>query len=90
MRKFTDNLGGKWQAHHILEVKMFEKFNLGKPDLGPSVTLTQAEHKAITAELSARTASAKTTQELWKAYQKVYKNYPHWLEAMESYFVKGK
>ncbi len=90
MKKFTDNLAGKWQAHHILEVKMFEKFNLGKSNLGPSVILTDAEHKAITAELSVRTANAKTTEELWKAYKRVYKDHPHWLEAIESYFVKPK
>lgn len=90
MRKFTDNLGGKWQAHHILEVKMMKDFKLGKPDLGPSVLLTDAEHKAITAKLKLKTADAKTTKKLWQAYQDVYKDYPHWLKAIEPYFVKGK
>lgn len=36
-------------------------------------------------------ASAQTPQQLWKIYQKVYKEYPpHWLEAIKPYFVKGK
>jgi hypothetical protein len=30
MKKFTDKLGGQMQAHHILEVKMADKFRLGK------------------------------------------------------------
>jgi hypothetical protein len=34
MRQFTDKLGWKFQAHHILEVKMFKKFNLGNAELG--------------------------------------------------------
>ena len=90
MTQFTDKLGGSYQAHHILEVKSFEKFKLGKPELGPSVILTDAEHKAITAELKVRTAGVETVDELWKAYQKAYADHPHWLDAIREYFVKGK
>jgi hypothetical protein len=56
MRQFTDALGAKFQAHHILEVQMFRRFGLGNPDLGPSVILSAAEHQAITAKLSAKDA----------------------------------
>jgi hypothetical protein len=90
MKKFTGKLGGQWQAHHILEEGMMKKFRLGNPDLAPSVILTAAEHKAITAKLSAQTPKAKTAPELWKAYQDAYVDHPNWLKAIESYFVKGK
>lgn len=90
MRKFTDNLGGRYQAHHILEVNMMERFRMGKSDLGPAVILTEAEHKAISARLKVATTDAKTPQHLWKAYQKAYAEHPHWLKAIESYFTKGK
>ena len=90
MKKFTDNLGGKWQAHHIVEVKMMKDFKLGNPDHGLSVILTDAEHKAITAKLRLKTAGIDTKEKLWQVYQDVYKDHPHWLAAIESHFVKGK
>jgi hypothetical protein len=90
MRQFTDALGAKFQAHHILEVKMFKKLKLGNADLGPSVILSDAEHKAITAQLNAETAGVENAQQLWKAYEKVYKDFPSWLEAIKPYFAGGK
>ncbi len=90
MTQFTDKLGGSYQAHHILEVKMMKDFRLGNPDLGPSVILAEAEHKAVTAKLKIETANVRNVQELWKAYQKVYTDYPHWLKAIEPYFAKSK
>lgn len=91
MQKFTKELGGRWQAHHILEESMMKKWKLGTPDLGPSVVLTDAEHKAITARLKAAgTQEAKNIQKLWKAYQEAYVDHPDWLEAIKKYFFKGK
>ena len=90
MTQFTDDLGGSYQAHHILEEQMFRRFNLGKPDLGPAVILTSAEHKAITKKLSEKTKGVANTKQLWQAYQEAYSDYPHWLEAIKPYFVKGK
>ena len=91
MAKFTDGMGGRVQAHHILEVQFAKKFKLGNPDKMPSVILTDAQHKKVTAELAAETANVKNPQNLWKAYQKVYAKYPpDWLEAIKPYFVKGK
>jgi hypothetical protein len=90
MAKFTEGMGGKVQAHHILEQKFVKKFTLGNADKVPSVILTEAEHKAMTATLKAETAKAETVQELWEAYQRAYVDHPGWLKAIESYFVKGK
>ncbi len=90
MKQFTDKLGGQWQAHHILEVRMLERFELGNAAKVPAVILTEAEHKALTAELRVATLEVEKVQDLWKAYQKVYRKYPHWLEAIKPYFVKGK
>ena len=90
MAKFTEGFGGRVQAHHILEEQFARKFNLGNPGKVPSVILTEAEHKTLTAQLRVATADANTPQKLWKAYQKVYEKNPLWLQAIESYFVKGK
>lgn len=90
MKKFTDKLGGQMQAHHILEVKMADKFRLGNTDRIPAVLLTEAEHKAITAKLKLVTSKAETLAELWAGYEKAYIDHPEWLDAIRSYFVKPK
>jgi hypothetical protein len=93
-KKFTANLGGQWQAHHLLEQKWFKpgpgRLLKGDPDLVPSVILTDAEHKAISKKLSAeaRRDSPDTLEGLWRLYQDAYKDYPAWLDAIKSYFGK--
>jgi hypothetical protein len=90
MKQFTDGLGGRWQAHHILERKWVRDFGLGNADKVPSVILTEAEHKRITARLALETLDVKNAKQLWKAYQKAYKDHPTWLAAIRKYFVKGE
>ena len=88
MAKFTDKLGGRVQAHHIIEQQFAKLFKLGNPDRIPAVLLTEAEHKAMTAALRVETAGVKDAQALWKAYQRAYKDHPAWLAAIKSYFEK--
>ena len=90
MKKFTDKLGGQVQAHHLLEKHMAEKFRLGNTDRIPSVVLTEAQHKAITADLKLATGGAENLTQLWQGYQKAYAKHPDWLEAIKAYFIKGK
>ena len=67
-----------------------DKFGLGNADKVPSVILTDAEHKAVTAELRVDTAGVEDVKQLWAAYQRAYAKHPaHWLEAIKPYFVKG-
>jgi hypothetical protein len=93
-QKFTAGLGGQWQAHHILEQQWFRMWGkkLGDPNLGPSVILTNAEHNAITTKLQVEFGKlgkrSPTLDEIWQVYQKVYKDCPHWLDAVKSYFNK--
>jgi hypothetical protein len=95
MKKFTANLKGDWQAHHILEEHMARELKLGSrnTDKLPSVLLTKADHQKITAELRAeaervmRNGQSMTPKKLWQVYKNVYKRHPHWLEAIEPYFV---
>ena len=87
MAKFTKGLGSRWQAHHILEVKMAERFGLGATDRLPAVILSDAEHKAITKALAAEAARGNSRELLWEAYVKVYGTaHPTWLKAIASYF----
>jgi hypothetical protein len=95
MKKFTANLNGDWQAHHILEEAMARELKLGSrnTDKLPSVLLTKAEHEKITARLkkaaerATRNGERMTPKKLWQVYKRVYKDHPHWLDAIEPYFV---
>ena len=96
-QKFTKNLESKFQAHKIFEKQAFEHYRnvFGKQGLdeaiakSPSVILTEVEHQAITNRLNdfwreAKKEGKKVSQkELRAHYQKVYKDHPHWLQAME-------
>lgn len=88
MAKFTQGLGAKWQAHHILEVKFANKYALGATDRIPSVILSEAEHKVFTARLAAKTQGVGNAKALWEVYKEVYAKRPLWLAAIESYFKK--
>jgi len=90
MAKFTAKMGGRWQAHHILEKQMFGRFkqleNLDHK-LSPAVILSKTEHEAITAELKIRTGAALRMKQLWSGYVQTYATrYPHWLRAIKHYF----
>ena len=88
--KFTKDLGGKFQAHKIFEKQALEKV-LKRSDFEklPSVILTDAEHKEISAKLAAAWAKVKpepmTLERLREIYKDVYKKHPEWLEAIDSY-----
>ncbi len=98
-QKFTKGLESKFQAHKIFEKQAFEHFGVGKfgDDAiakAPSVILTDAEHQAITKELNKfwRDVAQKrklvknykaSQKELRALYERVYKDHPHWLQAIE-------
>lgn len=88
--KFTKDLGGKFQAHKIFEKRALKEL-LGRDDFDklPSVILTDKEHQAISAALDAEWRKVgkdkMTLEKLRRIYKDVYKDYPHWLEAIESY-----
>jgi len=88
MRHFTAKHGRKWQAHHIYETAKMEGIGLNALD-GPSVILSSTEHNAFTKALREGTKGirAEELSKLWKAYQNVYISKPHWLKAIEHYFV---
>jgi hypothetical protein len=91
LSKFTKGWRGVFETHHIAEKQWFKYGPLkGDPDLVPSVILTKAEHERITKELGdwVKKNNPKTPKDLWKMYEKIYKKYPHWLEAIKPYFGK--
>jgi hypothetical protein len=91
--KFTANLGGKFQAHKIFEKRALEKLT-GRKDFDklPSVILTDAEHKKVTDLLNKawkeygpqKMGEKVTVEQLRNIYKRAYKDYPHWLEIIES------
>jgi hypothetical protein len=90
--KFTQGLGGKYQAHKIFEKRALEKLT-GRKDFDklPSVILTDAEHKKVTDLLNKawkeyvpqKKGEKVTVEQLRNIYKKAYKDYPHWLEIIE-------
>lgn len=87
MKKFTEKLGGAYQAHHIFENARIKKLLPGaNPDKFPAIILTKEEHQAITRELAKRSPEMTNLKKAWKVYQEVYKDYPAWLEAIRPYF----
>ncbi|MDI1480438.1 hypothetical protein QHF84_27710 [Polyangium sp. y55x31] len=89
MKKFTDNLGGAYQAHHILEKAMARELRLAKDlDKIPSVILTEARHKELTNLLNLKRPDELNPQTVWTLYEEVYKDFPHWLKAIKPYFGK--
>jgi hypothetical protein len=89
--QFTDGLGGRFQAHHILEEQWFKKGLMkGDPNLVPSVILTDAEHQVFNNKLAQWRPKIRTLDDLWAAYMDVYQNRPAWLNAIKSYFPNAK
>ncbi|MDI1447969.1 hypothetical protein [Polyangium sp. 6x1] len=88
MQHFTGKHGRKWQAHHIYETAKMEGIGLDPLD-GPSVILSSEEHSMFTATLrdATRGIPPRELAKLWDAYQKSYKLKPHWLKAIEHYFL---
>jgi len=90
-QKFTAGLEGKFQAHKIFEKRGFKEFGIKGVDDAPSIILTQERHTQISNALNAEWKAAeggrpKDLTALWKIYKKVYKDDPHWLEAIKHYF----
>ncbi|MBK9261725.1 MAG: hypothetical protein IPM54_18230 [Polyangiaceae bacterium] len=88
-QKFTKDLGGKFQAHKIFERRALNRLH-SRDDYEklPSVILTDAEHKEISAALEAAWRRVKpenmTKAKLREIYQDVYKKHPEWLEAIDA------
>ncbi|MRG92925.1 hypothetical protein [Polyangium spumosum] len=88
MRHFTKGYERKWQAHHIYETAKMEGIGLNALD-GPSVILSSEAHTVMTNKLAKLTKHIHPAAlpALWKGYQEAYSNLPHWLKAMEHYFL---
>jgi len=92
MKKFTNKLKGRVEAHHILEVTRAEKlWKMSEAEIDeiPSVILTKEAHQKLSDLLSKAAkpyGKGLTKKNLWEIYQKAYKDHPHWLTAIEEYF----
>ena len=96
---FTRGWEGKFQAHHLLEADMAEKtFDLDAKAINdiPAIILSDVQHTRITNTLNAERAKILPgvnprdikPHEIWKVYQKAYRDNPAWLDAIEGYFKK--
>lgn len=101
-QKFTAGLESRFQAHKIFEKQAFEHFaeTFGKDNVkeaiekAPSVILTDIEHQAITNRLNdfwrkvvkKKLPPEQVKKELLELYQDVYKDHPHWLQAIQHLF----
>jgi hypothetical protein len=89
-RKSPRRTGGALQAHHILEARhlRFCGYTAREIAEAPAQVLTSAEHTAITTALKKAlpTGVRYAKEHVWRQYQIVYKEYPHYLRAIEHYF----
>jgi len=86
----TKGLRHAFEAHHLLEARHMKAWDFTAKEIAeaPSVVLTQAEHFGITAALRREMpyGSKYTREDVWAALQRVYHDYPSWLDAIEHYF----
>jgi RHS repeat-associated protein len=85
-------LGGVFQAHHLIEVKILEHFGL-PTDEAPAVIMTKEEHEKITGELEKLLPPEEiehmTEEEIQRAYEKAYKDHPEWIDEVKRYFQRS-
>jgi uncharacterized membrane protein (UPF0136 family) len=89
-QKLTRGFKGEIQAHHILEVRHATRWGLKADDV-PAVILPKNVHDEVTLALRTKlpylgAGRRYDKQEVWQAYQEVYRNYPEWLSVIEKYF----
>ena len=88
-QKITRGQKGEIIAHHILESRHLRKWGRANEiPSAPAVILPKDVHNGITSELRQRLPYGikHKRPEVWSAYQKVYRDYPDWLAAIERYF----
>lgn len=87
--KLTRGLRNIQQAHHILEARHLRHWGrVGDIAKAPAVVLSRTAHQALTNELRRALpyGTQWTPQQVWRAYQRVYRDFPAYLRAIESYF----
>jgi len=88
-QKLTKGFKSKIQAHHILEVRHAKRMGLNTGDI-PAVILPDKLHTKIGGALRNELpylgdGHPYSKDQIWRAYKKVYKDYPEWLQAVERY-----
>jgi hypothetical protein len=85
----TRNISHVYQAHHIVEVQVLKLLDLPS-DVCPSVILSTAEHRAVTAALAREIPpghiEAMTKTEIRQAYERAYRGHPEWIAEVRRYF----
>lgn len=89
-KALTRGLRGAIQAHHLKEVRHLKRMGLTAKEIAnaPAVVLTRADHQAVTAALRDAMPYGKVydSQRIWSELQRVYANFPDWLDAIRHYF----
>jgi len=85
----TRGFEGRYQAHHLVEVKVLEQFGFDTAK-APSVILTSAEHLPYSNELARlidpQVLHDMTKKEIRDAYLKAYGGHPDWIQVVKWYF----
>ncbi len=89
LQSVTKGHAGAIQAHHILEARHLRAWGYTTAEIAsaPAQVLSQAEHNAISRALAQQlpTGVRYTREQVWNAYQIVYRNYPEYLNAIARY-----
>jgi hypothetical protein len=92
LKKLTAGKGRVIQAHHILEARHMKRWGYTAQQIAeaPAQILTNVEHLRLNRALEEAlpTGTEYAPKQVWKAYQKVYEDYPEYLDAISDYFGK--
>jgi RHS repeat-associated protein len=91
LQAVTKGHAGAIQAHHILEARHLRYWGYADDAIAnvPAQVLTHAEHVQISNALRQALpyGTRYTRDQVWAAYQMVYRQYPQYLRAIQHYFI---
>ncbi|MFX0209605.1 MAG: tetratricopeptide repeat protein, partial [Candidatus Hodarchaeota archaeon] len=86
LKQLTKGMKGELQAHHIFEKRHMKALGYLDKEIAnaPAQILTKGEHQALTNLLREKLPFDREylKEEIWSAYQEVYKEYPRYLECI--------
>jgi RHS repeat-associated protein len=89
LKEAVANLGGFYQAHHIVEAKILKIFGFDT-EKAPAVVLTSLEHSNISKKLEQFLPAAElehmSKKQILSGYEKAYEGHPEWLNEVKRYF----
>jgi hypothetical protein len=89
-RALTSGWGGRYQAHHLTEVRLLKQWNYTNEEIGrsPAVVMKNDVHQGWTNRLRRALPYGHeyTPAHAWPEYKQVYSGHSRWLKVIHPYF----